>query len=129
MLYIWGVGYMVGPFDRIWIIIGGLLHRGDFLHICILVTSFGLRIWCLSAIVRFLSLYWCLIIWSIIWCNVTLQKAKKKPMAKKTAADLGVDLTPRHEVLSVEDPPVREAGIKVETVEDLVGKLKQSGVI
>jgi len=50
-------------------------------------------------------------------------------MAKKTAADLGVDLTPRHEVLSVEDPPVREAGIKVETVEDLVGKLKQSGVI
>ncbi|KAK2153594.1 hypothetical protein LSH36_291g00073 [Paralvinella palmiformis] len=58
-----------------------------------------------------------------------IMKAKKKPMAKKTAADLGVDLTPRHEVLSVEDPPVREAGIKVETVEDLVGKLKQSGVI
>ena len=66
---------------------------------------------------------------SNVFLIVMLQKAKKKPLVKKSAADLGVDLTPRHEVISVEDPPVREAGVKVETVEDLVGKLKQSGVI
>ena len=55
------------------------------------------------------------------------QKAKKKPIAKKSAADLGVDLTPRVETLRVEDPPVREAGQKVESVEELVGKLKDAG--
>lgn len=46
-----------------------------------------------------------------------------------TAEDLGVDLTPRHEVLSVDDPPVRKAGTKVESVEDLVKKLKESGCL
>jgi electron transfer flavoprotein beta subunit len=50
-------------------------------------------------------------------------------MVKKTAEELGVDLTPRQEVLSVEDPPTRKAGEKVETVEDLVKKLKDVGVI
>lgn len=58
-----------------------------------------------------------------------IMKAKKKPLAKKTPNDLGVDLTPRQEVLSVEEPPVRQAGQKVETVEDLVKKLKDVGVI
>ena len=61
--------------------------------------------------------------------NLLLQKAKKKPVAKKSAADLGVDLAPRHEVLSVEDPPVRQAGEKVETVEELVSKLKDAGLV
>ena len=45
------------------------------------------------------------------------------------AEELGVDLTPRHEVLSVEDPPSRTAGQKVETVEDLVKKLKEIGAV
>jgi len=58
-----------------------------------------------------------------------LQKAKKKPLEKKTPAELGVDITPRQEVLSVEEPPVRKAGQKVETVEDLVKKLKDIGSI
>lgn len=58
-----------------------------------------------------------------------IMKAKKKPLAKMTAEDLGVDLTPRHEVLSVDDPPVRKAGTKVESVEDLVKKLKESGCL
>lgn len=44
-------------------------------------------------------------------------------------ADLGVDLTSRLEVLRVDDPPQRQAGMKVETVEDLVGKLKDGGQI
>lgn len=58
-----------------------------------------------------------------------IMKAKKKPIAKKTPGDLGVDISPRHEIVSVEDPPHRQAGQKVETVEELVGKLKDSGLI
>lgn len=58
-----------------------------------------------------------------------IMKAKKKPIAKKSAADLGVDISPRHEILSVEDPPTRDAGIKVETVEELVTKLKDDGLM
>ena len=40
---------------------------------------------------------------------------------------LGVDVAPRIEIVSVEDPPVREAGIKVADVDELVGKLKEKG--
>jgi len=58
-----------------------------------------------------------------------IMKAKKKKMAKLKPADLGVELKSNIEVLNVSDPPVREAGIKVESVEDLVTKLKDSGVV
>jgi len=58
-----------------------------------------------------------------------IMKAKKKPIAKMSAADLGVDLSPRIQMVSVEDPPVREAGQKVEDVDSLVAKLKEKGVI
>jgi electron transfer flavoprotein beta subunit len=58
-----------------------------------------------------------------------IMKAKKKPLVKKTVTDLGVDISPHLEILSVEDPPVRKAGQKVETVEDLVKKLKDIGVV
>jgi electron transfer flavoprotein beta subunit len=56
-----------------------------------------------------------------------IMKAKKKPLEKRTPKDLGVDLTPRIEVISVEDPPTREAGAKVEDVDQLIAKLKQLG--
>jgi len=42
-------------------------------------------------------------------------------------ADLGVDLTSRLEVLRVDEPPQRVAGVKVETVDDLVARLKEAG--
>ncbi|XP_046554224.1 electron transfer flavoprotein subunit beta-like [Haliotis rubra] len=58
-----------------------------------------------------------------------IMKAKKKPLAKKKASDYGVDVTPSHQILSVEDPPVREAGQKLETTEDLVGKLREAGLL
>jgi electron transfer flavoprotein beta subunit len=58
-----------------------------------------------------------------------IMKAKKKPLEKKTLADLGVTLDTRQDVLSVEEPPTRKAGQKVETVQDLVSKLKQLGAI
>lgn len=58
-----------------------------------------------------------------------IMKAKKKPLTKKTPDELGIDITPRQEILSVEDPPVRKSGQKVETVEELVHKLKEVGVV
>jgi len=56
-----------------------------------------------------------------------IMKAKKKPVKKLKAADVGVDMTPRMEVLTVEEPPVRDAGIKVDDVDSLISKLKEAG--
>jgi len=56
-----------------------------------------------------------------------IMKAKKKPLKKVTPKDLGVDITPRIEVVSVEEPPVRQAGSIVPDVDTLVSKLKESG--
>lgn len=58
-----------------------------------------------------------------------VQKAKKKKIANVKPADLGVNLTSQLEVLRVDEPPQRQAGMKVETVDDLVGKLKDDGRI
>jgi len=56
-----------------------------------------------------------------------IMKAKKKKVAKVKPADLGVDVSPRIQVVSVEDPPVRESGQTVADVDDLVSKLKDKG--
>ncbi|KAJ7773585.1 hypothetical protein DFH07DRAFT_801234 [Mycena maculata] len=56
-----------------------------------------------------------------------IMKAKKKPIEKLTAADLGVDFTPRLETLKVTEPPVRVGGGKVGSVDELVAKLKEAG--
>ena len=56
-----------------------------------------------------------------------IMKAKKKKIEKMKPADLGVDVSPRIEIISVEDPPVREAGAKVADVDELVAKLKEKG--
>lgn len=58
-----------------------------------------------------------------------IMKARKKPLDTKTPAELGVDVGRRVEVLSVEEPATRKAGVKVADVADLVSKLKSSGVI
>lgn len=58
-----------------------------------------------------------------------IMKAKRKPIDEKTPEDFGVDMAPRLTTLKVEEPPKREAGIKVESVEALVSKLKEKGVI
>jgi electron transfer flavoprotein beta subunit len=58
-----------------------------------------------------------------------IMKAKKKPIEEKTPADYGVEVKARLQVLKVTEPPVRQAGIKVESVEQLVSKLKEAGVI
>ncbi len=58
-----------------------------------------------------------------------IMKARAKPVASKTPADYGVDVTPRLKVLKVAEPPKRTAGIKVDSAADLVAKLKTAGVI
>ena len=58
-----------------------------------------------------------------------IMKAKKKPLEEKTAADYGVDVSPRLEIVKTREPEGRKAGIKVGSVDELVGKLKEAGVI
>jgi electron transfer flavoprotein beta subunit len=57
-----------------------------------------------------------------------IMKAKSKPMATKKPEDLGVDIAPRLKTLKVSEPPVRSAGIKVGSADELVEKLKAMGV-
>jgi len=58
-----------------------------------------------------------------------IMKAKSKPMATKTAADYGVDVTPRVTTLKVVEPAKRSAGVKVADVDELVTKLKALGIV
>jgi len=52
-----------------------------------------------------------------------IMKAKRKPLDVKLASDLGVDLTPRSTLLKVTPPAERQAGIIVESIDDLIEKL------
>ena len=57
-------------------------------------------------------------------------KAKKKPIDEKAPADVGVDISPRLDVLKTVDPPGRKSGVKVGSVAELVAKLKnEAGVL
>jgi electron transfer flavoprotein beta subunit len=58
-----------------------------------------------------------------------IMKAKKKPIDERTAADYGVDIKPRLEVVKTVEPPVRKAGVKVKSVAELVAQLKSVGAI
>jgi len=58
-----------------------------------------------------------------------IMKAKRKPIDMKTPDDYGADMANRLTVVSVEEPAGRDAGVIVESVEDLVSKLKEKGVI
>jgi electron transfer flavoprotein beta subunit len=58
-----------------------------------------------------------------------IMKAKSKPLAQKTPADYGVDTAPRLQTLSVREPSKREAGIKVNTVDELIDRLRTAGVV
>jgi electron transfer flavoprotein beta subunit len=58
-----------------------------------------------------------------------IMKAKSKPIANKTPADYGVDMTPRLTTLKVTEPAKRQAGIKVKSVDELVAKLKEMGAV
>ena len=59
-----------------------------------------------------------------------IMKAKKKPIDEKLPEDYNMEISPMLEIVKVSEPAQREAGIKVETVEELVDKLKnEAGVI
>ncbi len=58
-----------------------------------------------------------------------IMKAKKKPIETLSPADLGVDVTPRLKTLRVVEPPKREAGIKVDSVAELVAKLRNEAKV
>ncbi|OJX11179.1 MAG: hypothetical protein BGO77_03985 [Caedibacter sp. 37-49] len=59
-----------------------------------------------------------------------IMKAKQKPLDILKANDLGIDVTPRHQMLKVTEPSKRKAGIKVKDVQDLVERLiKEAKVI
>ncbi|HEY8604340.1 electron transfer flavoprotein subunit beta/FixA family protein [Tsuneonella suprasediminis] len=57
-----------------------------------------------------------------------IMKAKSKPLDTKTPADYGVDTAPRLKTLKVAEPPVRQAGVKVADVDELVAKIKALGI-
>ena len=58
-----------------------------------------------------------------------IMKAKKKPLETLQSADLGLDLTPRQNTLKVSPPPERAAGIMVESIDQLVDKLKNEAKV
>jgi electron transfer flavoprotein beta subunit len=59
-----------------------------------------------------------------------IMQAKKKPIDKKPVGAFNVDTAARLEILKMADPPVRKAGVKVKSVQELVEKLKtEAGVL
>jgi electron transfer flavoprotein beta subunit len=59
-----------------------------------------------------------------------IMKAKRKPIEEMTAADLGVDTSPRLTVVKVTEPPARRAGVRVASVTELVERLRnETGVL
>jgi electron transfer flavoprotein beta subunit len=58
-----------------------------------------------------------------------IMKAKKKPLEIIPVADTGVDISPRLQTLKVTEPPVRQAGIKVASVAELVEKLRNEAKV
>jgi len=58
-----------------------------------------------------------------------IMKAKKKPLDTLTPEELGVDASPRTEILKVSPPPERAAGVIVESVDELVDKLKNEAKV
>ena len=58
-----------------------------------------------------------------------IMKAKSKPLAQKTPADYGVDTAPRLTTLRVTEPSKRQAGVKVGSVDELIDKLRETGVV
>ncbi len=58
-----------------------------------------------------------------------IMKARAKPLEKKSAAEYGVDIAPRLQTQRVDSPPVRQAGIKVNNVDELIDKLRNEAKV
>jgi electron transfer flavoprotein beta subunit len=58
-----------------------------------------------------------------------IMKAKRKPIDTLSPEELGVEVSPRLKILKVEEPPKRQAGVRVESVAELVAKLKNEAKV
>ncbi len=58
-----------------------------------------------------------------------IMKARKKPIQEKTITDFGVDVTARLKVLEVTAPEKRRSGVRVGSAAELVGKLRERGLL
>ena len=58
-----------------------------------------------------------------------IMKAKRKEIAEYMPGELGVDITPKMELLKVAAPPQRQAGVRVESVEELIDKLRNEAKV
>lgn len=58
-----------------------------------------------------------------------IMKAKRKPLEEKSAADLGVDIAPRLTVLATKEPSDRAPGVKLNSVDELINKLKNEAEV
>ena len=58
-----------------------------------------------------------------------IMKAKKKPIEQLSAKDFDIDIENRIQLIKVEEPPKRKGGIKVSSVAELVGKLKNEAKV
>jgi electron transfer flavoprotein beta subunit len=58
-----------------------------------------------------------------------IMKAKRKPIDVLTPEDLGVDPSPRHAILKVEEPSRRQSGVRVADVAELVDKLRSEAKV
>jgi electron transfer flavoprotein beta subunit len=65
----------------------------------------------------------------VVTTDLRLNEPRYASLEETTPADLGVDPAPRLSVLKVVEPPKRQAGIKVETVAELVDKLKNEAKV
>jgi len=57
-----------------------------------------------------------------------IMKARQKPLETRKPEDYGVDVVPRLKTLHVDEPPVRQAGIKLGSVDELAAKIKELGI-
>lgn len=58
-----------------------------------------------------------------------IMKAKKKKVEEIKLEDMGIDATPKIEITSMSEPPVRQGGVFVESVDELFDKLKEHGFV
>ena len=58
-----------------------------------------------------------------------IMKAKRKPLEELSLEELGVDVESKVKTLKVESPPERQEGVKVETVDQLVDKLRNEAKV
>ncbi len=52
-----------------------------------------------------------------------IMKAKQKPIEKITPSDLNIEIKQRLKTLKVTEPPKKESGIKIDSVQELISKL------